>query len=454
MIYGRTPHVPAIAPFRGIRYQDQGAALSALLSPPYDVLSPETRAVLAARSPHNAVYLILDPARPSDGPGDNRYLRAANRFASWLAEGTLRRDSRPALYPLEQAYLAPDGRQHVRRGFIAAVRLHDFRDGVVLPHEGTLAAPKADRLELLKTARANLSPVFGLYQDEPNRTLAAFAAALSSEPVSEADTADGVHHRLWRVDDPVTVAAVQRLLSGQRVLIADGHHRYAAALGYRDLVDAAAPGLPPDAGHRWVLMFLCSTTDPGLLIFPTHRAVSGLRDFRAADLASRLERFFRVETIAEDVRRTSGRAWAISRLAEHLGRSTAFLVVTAEDQKARLLALRDDADLSSLRLPRNENLRALDVTVLHAAVLQGALGLSPASQERQENLTYLRDAGEAVSRTLSGEFQATFLLNPTPLWQVEAVAESGEVMPQKSTWFHPKIPAGLVFREVDPRSGP
>ncbi len=446
--------MPAIAPFRGIRYPDRGAALSALLSPPYDVISPEARAGLASQSPHNAVHLILDPERPGDGPGDNRYLRAANRFTAWLAEGALRRDPRPALYPLEQAFVAPDGRQHVRRGLIAAVRLHDFRDGVVLPHEGTLAAPKADRLELLKTTRANLSPVFGLYQDERNQTQAALAAALSSEPVGEADTADGVHHRLWRVDDPAAVAAVQRLLAERRVLIADGHHRYAAALGYRDLADAAAPGLLPDAGHRWVLMFLCSTSDPGLLIFPTHRAVSGLRDFRAAGLASRLERFFRVETIAEDLRRTSGRAWAVSRLADHLGKSTAFLVVTADDQKARLVALRDDADLSSLAMPRNENLRALDVTVLHAAVLQGAMGLSPASQERQENLTYLRDAGEAVSRTLSGEFQAAFLLNPTPLWQVQAVAESGEVMPQKSTWFHPKIPAGLVFREVDPRGGP
>ncbi len=444
--------MPAIAPFCGIRYPVRGPALSALLSPPYDVIGPEEQVALAARNPHNAVHLILDPPRSGDGPADNRYLRAAHRFASWLEEGTLRRDPRPALYPLEQAFVA-DGRQHVRRGLVAAVRLHDFRDGVVLPHEGTLAAPKADRLELLKTARANLSPVFGLFQDERNQSQAALAAAFSADPVSEADTADGVHHRLWRVDDPVAVAAVQRLLSDRRVLIADGHHRYAAALGYRDLVEAATPGLPPDAGHRWVLMFLCAASDPGLLIFPTHRAVTGLRDLRAADLAQRLDRMFRVETIAEDVRRTSGRAWAVSRLAEHLGKSTAFLMVTAEDQKARLLTLRDDADLSSLPLPRNENLRALDVTVLHAGVLQAVLGLSPASQERQENLTYLRDAGEVVSRTLAGDFQASFLLNPTPLWQVQAVAESGEVMPQKSTWFHPKIPAGLVFREINPRGG-
>jgi uncharacterized protein (DUF1015 family) len=443
--------MPAIAPFRGIRYAAQGHALSMLLSPPYDVITPEAREALAARSPHNAVHLILDRERPGDGPEENKHRRAARRFADWLGDGTLRRDPRPALYPLEQVFVAPDGRQHARRGVVAAVRLHDFRDGVVLPHEGTLAAAKADRLEILKTVRVNLSPVFGLFQDERDRAQAALAPALGAEPVAEAETGDGVRHRLWRVEDPAIVGAVQRLLAERRVLIADGHHRYAAALGYRDLVDAAAPGLPPGAAHRWVLMFLCSTSDPGLVIYPTHRAISGLRDFRAADMAARLDRFFRVETIAEDVRKASGLAWAVSRLAEHLGKSAAFLMLTGEDQRARLLVLRDDADLAGLSLPRNENLRALDVTVLHAAVLQGALGLPPISQERQENLTYLEDAGEAVRRALAGEFQAVFLLNPTPMWQVQAVAESGEVMPQKSTWFHPKVPAGLVFRDADPR---
>src|SRR5574341_1070610 len=188
--------MPDIAPFCGIRYAARGAALSAVLSPPYDVVTPEVQAVLEARSPHNAVHLILDRQRSGDGPGDDRYRRAARRFAAWLADGTLRRDPRPALYPLEQVFVAPDGRQHARRGVVAAVRLHDFRDGVVLPHEGTLAAPKADRLELLKAVRANLSPVFGLYQDERNQAQAVLAAALGAEPVAEAETGDGVPHRL------------------------------------------------------------------------------------------------------------------------------------------------------------------------------------------------------------------------------------------------------------------
>ena len=446
--------MPAIAPFRGIRYAARGHALSALLAPPYDVIAPDAREALAARSPHNAVHLILDRDQPGDGPGENKYLRAGRRFAAWLASGILQHDPRPALYPLEQAFAAPDGRRRLRRGVVAAVRLHDLGEGVILPHEGTLAAPRADRLEVLRAVRANLSPVFGLYPDEGNEAQAALAGALAAEPVAEADSDDGVHHRLWRVEDPAPIAAFQRFLADRHVLIADGHHRYSAALTYRDLLDAAEPGLPADGGHRWSLMFLCATGDPGMVIYPTHRLLSGLRDFRAADVLGRLERYFRVETLAEDVRKASGLAWAVSRLAEHLGKSTAFLVVTAEDRKARILTLRDDADLAALPLPRNENLRALDVTILHGVLLQGVVGLSPVSQERQENLTYLKDASEAVNRTLSGQFQAAFLVNPTPMWQVQAVAESNEVMPQKSTWFHPKIPAGLVFRQVDPRGGP
>jgi uncharacterized protein (DUF1015 family) len=441
--------MPSLAPFRGIRHAAKGP-LSRLLAPPYDVVSPAQRDELAARSPHNAVHLILEPVQPGDGAGENRHTRAARRFAEWLEQGVLKQDPRPAVYPLEQTFVSPDGRQRARRGVVAAVRLHAFRDGVILPHESTLAAPRADRLELLRQVKANLSPVFGLYEDERNQALASLSTALTGDPVAIADTDDGVFHRMWKVEDPAAIAAVQRILADKRVLVADGHHRYEAALAYRDELDAREPGLPSDGGHRYVLMFLCSMSDPGMVIYPTHRLLSGLRGFRAAELLARLEKLFAVETLSEDIRWPSGRAWAVSKLGDHLGKSTAFLMVTAEDQRARILTLRDEAALSGANLPRNENLRALDVTVLHGVVFQGLLGLSLESQEKQENLHYVKDSGEAVARTLSGECQVAFLANPTPMWQVQAVAESGEVMPQKSTWFHPKIPAGLVMRAVDP----
>ena len=442
--------MPDIAPFRGIRYAASGRALGALLAPPYDVISPAQREVLAARSPHNIVHVTLPKPEAGDPAGQARYARAARSFQDWLAQGVLQRDGRPALYALEQAFAAPDGRERIRRGVVAAVRLHDLKEGAIRAHESTLAGPLADRLELLRHVQANLSPVFGLYEDPRGEVAGALAGAFQADPVSQTETDDGVRQRLWRLEDPAGIAAVQRTLADRSVLIADGHHRYQSALAHRDAVDRAEPGLPGDAGHRWSLMFLLATSDPGLVIYPTHRLLRGVECLRLEDLLARLARWFRVEPVEEDIRRPTGRAWAISRLSEHMGKSSAFLLVTAEDGRARIVTLRDDADLSGLPLPADENLRALDVSVLHGVVLEGVLGLSRGSQDRQENLAYVRDAGDAVARTLGGEYQAAFLLNPTPMWQVQAVADAGLTMPQKSTWFHPKVPSGLVMRAVDP----
>ncbi len=445
----------SIVPFRGIRYAaSRGRALAQLIAPPYDLVSQEQRDELLRRSPHNVVHLTLGEDRAGDGPGNNKYTRAAEYWQAWLAQGVLRADATPALYPLEQTFWSPDGRQLRRHGFMAAVRLHEFREGVIVPHEKTLVAPKADRLELLKAVKANLSPIFGLYRDEAGATARALAPALEAEPVAETDSDDGVHHRLWRTDDPAVVRSVQALLADERVFIADGHHRYETALVYRRLQDEAHPGLPADGGHRFILMFLCPMSDPGLVIFPTHRLLYGLKDLDLPRFLAALEPYFAVETLPEDIRRPAGRAWAVSKLAEHGGKSTAFLMVTAADQKARVLTLRDEADLSGADMPANETLRALDVTVLHSIVFQHLLGVSVRAQENQENVTYVRDAGEAVNRVLSGEHQVGFLLNPTPMWQVAAVGDAGETMPQKSTLFYPRLQSGLVMRAVNPTEAP
>ena len=445
-----------IVPFRGIRYvASRGRALGQLLAPPYDLVSLEQRDELLRRSPHNVAHLTMGEDRTGDCVGRNKYTRAAEYWSAWQAEGILRGDPKPAFYPLEQTFWAPDGRQLQRRGFMAAVRLHEFREGVIVPHERTLVAPKADRLELLKTVKANLSPLLGLFRDEPNATRAALEeATAAAEPVAETDSDDGVHHRLWRTDDAAITARLGAILEPQRIFIADGHHRYETALQYRRMLEEATPGLPADGGHAYILMFLCPMNDPGLFLFPTHRLLLGLKEFSVASFLERLAPFFAIETLPEDMRRPAGRAWAISKLAEHGGKSTAFLMVTADDQRARVLVLRDDADLSGVELPANETVRALDVTVLHSIVFQHLLGVSLRAQENQENLTYVRDAGEAVNRVLSREHQVGFLLNPTPMWQVEAVGDAGETMPQKSTLFHPRLQSGLVMRAVNPLERP
>jgi uncharacterized protein (DUF1015 family) len=440
-----------VLPFRGVRYAaSRPSTLSRLIAPPYDAISPHHRASLAARDPHNVVHLILGQDLPGDGEQENRYVRAGRSFAGWLEDGTLRQDPKPAFYPLEQSFTGPDGRPRVRLGLLAACRLHPYSEGIILPHEKTLSASRSDRLELVKAVQANLSPLFGLYEDDRGDGQRALEAAIAEagEPVAEAESDDGSRHRIWRVESPAVIASLRSVLADRKVFIADGHHRYESALAYRDAVDRESPGRPPTAGHRFVMMSLCSMADPGLFIYPTHRLVHHLRDFRPAHFFEALGRYFTVETLLEDLRRPAGRAWAVSKLAEHCGKSTTFLMVAAEDGKARILTLRDDADLAGVPMPENVTVRDLDVTALHTIVFQHLLGLSPAAQENGEYVRFVMDAGEVVTRALSGEFQLGFLVNPTPMWQVQAVAESGETMPQKSTFFAPKLADGLLFRRI------
>jgi uncharacterized protein (DUF1015 family) len=444
-----------IVPFHGIRYAAaKGRALAQLLAPPYDLIPQVLRDELLRRSPHNVVHLTLGEDRIGDSAQVNKYTRAAEYFQAWQADGTLRRDEVRSLYPLEQTFWAPDGRQLTRRGFMAAVRLHEFSEGIIVPHEKTMAASKADRLAILKTVKANLSPLFGLYRDEAGATATALDRACAGEPVAEADSEDGVHHRLWQTTEPELTGAIQALVRDQRVFIADGHHRYDSALVYRRWLEAQTPGLPEHGGHHYTLMFLCPMSDPGLVIYPTHRLLFGLKDFTLAGLLERVSRYFTVQPVEESLMKPVGRAWAISRLSEHAGKTSSFLMVTAEDQRARILTLREDVDLGDAELPADRTLRDLDVTVLHAIVFQHLLGVSAKAQERGESVTYVRDAGEAVNRVLSGEHQVGFLLNPTPMWQVEAVGDAGQTMPQKSTLFAPRLQSGLVLRAVDPHDRP
>jgi uncharacterized protein (DUF1015 family) len=437
-----------IVPFHGIRFAPPGGrGLADLLAPPFAPTSPREREELLARSPNNVAHLTLGD--PNAAPG-NRHAAAAGTWAAWLGQHVLQRDPAPSFYPLEQAFWAPDGRHVRRRGFVAALRLHDPGEGIVIPHERTHAAARADQLELLHATRVNFSAPLGLYADERGQVAAALDEATVDPAIADADTEEGVHLRLWRVDRPQTVARLAALVEDQRILLADGHHRYATALAFERAVDAADPSSLASGGHHYVAMMLCALSDPGLVVYPVHRLVDGLQAFSLGRLLERLPRFFTVETLEEDVRRPAGRAWAVSRLAEHASRSTAFLMISAQDRKARILTLRDDADLDAAGVPPGGNTRMIDVNVLHGVVFQHLLGIAPEALERQEHLTYIRDAQEAVSAVLSGEHPVGFLVNPTPMWQVRVLAEAGETMPARTTLFRPALPAGVVMREVDP----
>lgn len=430
-----------IAPFRGLRYDlSRGDEPSTLLAPPYDVVSETERAALEARNPHNVIRLELPR-----GEGDEKYANARRLLDAWLAEGVLRLDERPALYVYEQAFSFPvgaaaEGVRYARRGFFCRLRLEPIAARVVLPHEHTLSAPKEDRRKLMDATRTHLSQVFGLFRDPDGAALAPLASVDAIEPALDATTPDGCRHRLWPLTDGATVTALVRALAGRQVMIADGHHRYETMLGLRDQVRpaGAAPGA---AAADWANVFLARAEDPGLLVLPTHRLVRNLPSFDLDAFRARAAANFELTPGTE----ADARAIETRLRAEGRHRVT-FAVRAGAGGGVLWMGLRPDADLTPLGPPA---LRGLDVTVLHGLVLGPLLGIDAAAMARQAFLGYTHDTPEALAEVSAGRAQAAFMMNATPVDQVISACEAGFVLPQKSTYFQPKLATGLVMYRFD-----
>ncbi len=429
-----------IAAFRGILYDPRRVVPERVLAPPYDVISEDERARLAALDPHNSVRLIL-PKDRTDGDGDGKYQVAAETLEAWLADGTLRRDDQPALYRYHQMFTL-EGQSATRRGFICLIRLHRFDEGVILRHERTLAGPKADRLLLKRACMAHLSQVFGLYSDPARVTDELFAAAERQSPTLEGKTSDGVEQRLWRVTDVPTQQAIVRLLADKKIYIADGHHRYETMLALRDELRARKPGGPPRSSIEFGTIFLSNMDDPSLLVFPTHRVLHGLPRFDRDALLDKAKAFFDVESApVADAPEVRAKLAALGRRGPTFG--------LLSDGRVYYLTLRKDAPLSRIAaLSGPPVLRELDVSILHAVVIEEILGIDRAAQESQTNLRYIKDTKAALAAAGEPGVQAVFLMNPTPVAQVKAVSDAGEVMPQKSTFFYPKLASGLVINPI------
>ena len=418
-----------IEPLRALHY-DQAVAgpLQGLAAPPYDVIDAEQRAELQARAQHNAVAVDL----PEDPAGGDPYAHAAQLLERWRAEGAIVRDAGPALWALVQDYTAPDGRRLTRNGFFARVRVEDYGAGRIRPHERTHPGPKEDRLRLTRATRANLSPIFSLYDDPGLQTWGALAPATEREPFGEVTDDDGTLHRLWRVADPEAIAAVQSALADTELLIADGHHRYETARVYADEIGG-------EGGHRYVLMCLVALQDEGLTVFPTHRLVTGLREDSARQeaLAATLREHFELDEIAaEDLVPTDGDGrLQMGYMDSHFRRA---FRLTLKDQSI--------ADAALPGMP--EPYRRLDTAVLEALVLKGPLGLSEDDISHLRGLGYARSFAEARELVEAGTFDAGFFLRATPVEQVQAVAAAGVNMPPKSTFFFPKVLTGLLFNPL------
>ncbi|HUB75914.1 MAG TPA: DUF1015 domain-containing protein [Solirubrobacteraceae bacterium] len=415
-----------VEPLRALHYDLATAgALADLVAPPYDVLDAEQRSELAGRSPYNVVHIDLPI-------GGDPYADAAARLRDWRDDGVVVRDAEPALWAHEQRYTGPDRQERTRRGFFARVRVEDYGAGRIRPHERTHPGPKEDRLRLTRATQANLSPIFSLYSDPEAAAWSAIEPATHERPWGEVRDADGTLHRLWRVGEPLAIARAQEALRGVELLIADGHHRYETARVY-------AQEIGGEGDHRYVLMCLVALEDPGLEIFPTHRLVSGLDDARWAALDRAVETAFLASEVAP------------SDLAPPAGEGPLELgYIDRRTRRPMRLVLRDPASVAAALPSASAAYRRLDTGALEALLLKDALGLTDEDISHLHGFGYARDAEQAVARVESGEYDAAFLLRPTPVSQVRDVAAHGESMPPKSTYFFPKLLTGLLFNQLAP----
>jgi len=447
-----------IAPFRALRYDPSKVDIAKVVTQPYDKISAEMRERYYETSQNNLVRIIRGKPEPNDNSGNNPYTRAAKFFQDWRRQGIFLQDAMPSIYVYAQRFQRPSGGTELeRRGFIALGRLEDYSAGVVYRHEQTLAKPKADRLELLRATRAHFGQLFMLYSDPPAEIDSLLAP--NSAPDLEITDEYGVLHQLWCISEPALIALVRGKMKDKKLIIADGHHRYETALNYKNERRAALRNVPraprpysgsdtavaePDdaAPHELVMMTFINMDSPGLLILPTHRVVHGLPTFKPGDLRAKACEYFSIEEVdpAVDAKRAS----IILREAGRMG--TALLAVT---QDHVYLMDRGKYVPPSVFGELSLRLQVLDVVQLHKCILQSALGMSEESIRNQEHIRYVRDISDAMEQVRHKQADVAFLMNPVRMEQVRDIAFAGEVLPQKSTDFYPKLLSGLTIYALE-----
>ena len=400
-------------------------SLGDVVAPPYDVIDAEQRRALVARSAFNAVELDL----PMAANGIDPYLHAAEELEAWTLQGILVADRQPSMWALEQSYTGPDGTSRIRRGLLARVRVTEYGPGLVRPHERTQPGPKEDRLKLTRATRHNLSPIFALH---PGDAWTHLESSLGT-PFGEATDDDGTVNRAWRIDDPAVHEAIGSELAAAELLIADGHHRYETARVYADEIGG-------DGAHRYTLMCLVSLDDPGLEVFGYHRLLGGLTGDSAKQeaLANAIREHFELTEVPEEELDPAGEQGA-----------GVFGYIDSHFRRGFRLRLRDTAAIEEALPDRSAAYRNLDAAILEELILKRGLGMSAEDVEAKRGIGYAKSTSEALSAIADdGDYQATFLMRPTPVEQVRAVAEAGETMPPKSTFFFPKVLTGVVFNPL------
>lgn len=432
-----------IYPFRGVHYhQSLTGQRSMVICPPYDIITPQLQQELYLRSEYNSVRLEFGRELPQDTVTHNRYTRAIATLEQWLKQGILEVDEVPAIY-LHDHYFTHQGREYKRRGIVVRVRLEEWDRMVVRPHEGTIAEAKNDRLSLLRALQANTSPILALFEDQEQPISSLLAIQERSQPLIHLSDIDGESHIVWAITEPEVVHRISSSLAEQPLYLADGHHRYESALAYQRERRGSASSVPGDEAFNFVMMTLVDFSDPGLIILPPHRLVRGLSRQTLNELTAKLEVFFEITELP--LSRPGVWQQADDLLAETNGVRLILFGLSAEC--LFVLRLRNLAAVSQM-MPyfHSELYKRLDVSIVDHIVLEKLLTV--VGDKEKTTLAYSYDRLDAVNRVLVQDYQLALLLSPVKAATIKAIADAGDRMPRKSTYFYPKLPAGLIFNRL------
>lgn len=429
-----------IIPFHAVRYsQEKIGDLAAVVAPPYDVISPEWQERFYQQHPNNVVRLILNKEEP------NKYSRAAGYFHQWLKEGILVRDRQPSIYLYQQKYFLTGKSEKITRGFITLAKLEEPDSGQIRATENIFTKPSADRLELLKACRANLGLILSVYYD-PERTVTRLTRnKIREKPLIFLIDHEGIEHKLWQVTDSVIIKGIAKMIRDKTVFIGDGHHRYASALAYRDL-QRKSRGKKIDY-INYVMMYFSNINDRGITILPTHRLIHSLNGYQPREFLDELQKLFKIKEFTFSPQSEGkARKKMLRALAQKRKEENAFGLFTRGRNCYYILQLKEKEKNS---LASQDTFQSLDVAVLHNLVLKKLLDTGDIKQKGEGNIRLTPDPEEAITAVKKGAAQLAFILNPTKVEQATEVASAGKKMPQKSTYFYPKLLSGLVFNKID-----
>jgi len=438
-----------IIPFKGLRYNAELIGdISKVVTPPYDIISPQEQMEYYEKSKYNCIRLELPIEMPGDDDTYNKYTRAAQTLQNWINDKILIREEKPSFYIYQQDFVLSDGTHYTRTGFIGLVRLEEFSKGIVLPHENTLSKPKEDRLKLMRACGANFSQIFSLY-DDPTKELSQLLADYTSKepPVISAEiNIAGKHERIWVLSDTDLINQITGILADKKLFIADGHHRYETALAYRDELRNKNPNHTGNELYNFVMMMLVDMDDPGLVILPTHRLVNNIKNFDEKIFLQKASENFSIEKFEIADSSFDRRCSQIQCILDEGGLHT-FVYYGKEKNTVYKLQLKDVNIMKKYHPDRHVSYMDLDVSILHTLLLQNILGIGEKQLANQENLTYTHNIEEGVREIEEGRQQMAFFMLPTTIKQIQSVSLAGEKMPQKSTYFYPKLVTGLVFNK-------